>query len=115
VSSLPAEVRALLPPAQQAGQHVRLEGAPPGLEGGCWRLFHEALEPLYRSGKLGAVVFQFHLSFQPSRQNLEVPGGWWGQGAPVSGITARCERCGNPAFAAGQASTGLAGRTLLAA
>eukprot|EP00887_Chlorella_sp_A99_P001203 scaffold14.g1203.t1 len=36
-----------------------------------WQLFHAALEPVYRAGHLGAVVFQFHLGFAPGAANLE--------------------------------------------
>jgi len=74
VSALPAEVKALLPPGQAAQPqlHLRISSLPPGAEAACWRLFHAALEPLYQPGKLGLVVFQFHLSFVPSQQNLQV-------------------------------------------
>ena len=78
MSCLPGEVRALLPHTQQAApqQYVRLGAScPPVAEDSCWRLFHAALEPLYQAGKLGAVIFQFHLSFQPSPANLAVGGG----------------------------------------
>lgn len=75
VSSLPAEARALLPPALQAQPqaYVRLGSTcPPAVEEACWRAFHAACEPLYRAGRLGCVLFQFHLSFQPSQANLQV-------------------------------------------
>lgn len=82
VSCLPAEARVLLAPALAAAPqgYARLGAScPPAAEDACWRCFHAALEPLYQAGKLGAVVFQFHLSFTPSQANLEVlaGGGSW--------------------------------------
>lgn len=131
VSSLPAEAKSLLQPAQAASPqaYMRLSSMPPGVEAACWRRFHAALEPLYQArlgaartgrdavapvttaplhsppgrarlcrrsprlcakrargpslpawecplalqaAKLGLVIFQFHLSFLPSQQNLQV-------------------------------------------
>lgn len=77
VSALPAEARSLLPPALQAQPqaYVRLGSTcPPAVEDACWRAFHAACEPLYRASRLGCILFQFHLSFQPSQANLEVCG-----------------------------------------
>ncbi|KAL4444143.1 hypothetical protein ABPG75_011880 [Micractinium tetrahymenae] len=73
VSALPAEAKALLQPAQAVSPqaYLRLSAMPEGVEAACWRRFHAALEPLYQAGKLGLVVFLFHLSFQPSQQNLQ--------------------------------------------
>jgi uncharacterized protein YecE (DUF72 family) len=34
-----------------------------------WAAFHACIEPISRAGKLGAVVFQFHLNFSPSVDN----------------------------------------------
>ena len=75
ISALPAAARALLPPALQAQPqaYVRLGSTcPPAVEDACWRAFHTACEPLYKADRLGCILFQYHLSFQPSQANLEV-------------------------------------------
>eukprot|EP00890_Picochlorum_soloecismus_P006247 jgi/Picsp_1/6623/NSC_03966-R1_protein len=37
----------------------------------CWKLFNESLVPVYQANKLGVILFQFHLSFKPNRDNLQ--------------------------------------------
>lgn len=94
VSALPAEARSLLPPALQAQPqaYVRLGSTcPPAVEDACWRAFHAACEPLYRASRLGCILFQFHLSFQPSQANLEVCG-CLGEGEGRAGA-APCMAC----------------------
>ncbi len=34
-----------------------------------WDIFHAAIEPVLRAGRMGCVVFQFQLSFQDTQQN----------------------------------------------
>ncbi len=42
-----------------------LAGLGPARVATLWALFHAALQPVARSGRLGMVVFQFHTSFAP--------------------------------------------------
>ena len=71
-SSLPAGVRAMLPPGRwDPGDYVALSEMPEKAVAATWAAFHAALEPIYRSDKLGVVAFQFHLTFEPSEANLE--------------------------------------------
>lgn len=53
-ASLPADLRELA-----AGTWIATAGAPRGLLDAAWLRFHESLEPLRRSGRLGLVVLQF--------------------------------------------------------
>lgn len=64
---LPASVRQLLPPTDEAHQRFTdLELLPPAATAEIWRLFHESIRPAQEAGKLGPVLFQFHLNFGPS-------------------------------------------------
>ena len=38
---------------------------PAGAEQELWAHFHAALEPVHSAGRMGLVVFQFHLSYAP--------------------------------------------------
>lgn len=72
VASLPAAVRALLPPGRLApGDYAALGDLPEPAVAATWAAFTAALEPIYRAGKLGVVAFQFHLSFDPTEANLD--------------------------------------------
>jgi len=51
--------------------YVRMDDMPEGAVQMCWDSFNKSLDPVYSSRKLGAVIFQFHLSFRPSAENLE--------------------------------------------
>ena len=53
------------------GTFVAMENMPGHAIQQCWDLFNASMEPMYRDQKLGVVMFQFHLSFRPSQENLE--------------------------------------------
>ena len=82
LEALPAEVRQTLPTPLQQGRSSRGSGSSVGgglrvslsdlgmhQVGLVWAAFHDALAPLASSGRLGCVVFQFHLGFGPSAEN----------------------------------------------
>ena len=50
---------------------VSLEQLGASVEQKAWDIFHAALEPVIRAGKMGAVVFQFQLSFLDSKVNRD--------------------------------------------
>lgn len=71
MSNLPGEIRDMLPPGRWSStSYVPLSELPPTALDRAWALFHASLEPVYQSGKLGIVTFQFHLSFHPSESAL---------------------------------------------
>jgi uncharacterized protein YecE (DUF72 family) len=70
--NLPAAVRDMLPPGRYtSSSYVPLSELPPAAIDKAWSLFIASLEPVYQSGKLGIVTFQFHLSYHPSDNNLK--------------------------------------------
>ncbi|MEW5319310.1 MAG: hypothetical protein WDW38_010470 [Sanguina aurantia] len=71
-SALPAAVRAGLPAhLQQSDRLVSLSQLPLHSQQQLWDSFHAGVEPARKAGKLGAVVFQFQLSFKPCMVNEE--------------------------------------------
>eukprot|EP00471_Norrisiella_sphaerica_P009225 CAMPEP_0184496488 /NCGR_PEP_ID=MMETSP0113_2-20130426/34079_1 /TAXON_ID=91329 /ORGANISM="Norrisiella sphaerica, Strain BC52" /LENGTH=368 /DNA_ID=CAMNT_0026883129 /DNA_START=48 /DNA_END=1151 /DNA_ORIENTATION=+ len=48
-------------------EYVRLQNLPPAVVAELWRRFNAMLEPLVTSGKMGAVLVQFHTNFRPSQ------------------------------------------------
>lgn len=57
--SLPREIRDELPADVRAKRHVYTDDLPDTAQRRIWQIFHDALRPLYDSGKLGAVLLQF--------------------------------------------------------
>ena len=59
---------------QQPPRRVSYTSMPEAAKADLWTRFHAALEPMRAAGKLGCVVFQFHLSFPHSavsKQHVE--------------------------------------------
>lgn len=74
LGQLPPQVREQLPECistLHSGSYVHLSQMPAQAVDTAWSLFHAALSPVYQAGKLGVVLFQFHLTFQPSKENLD--------------------------------------------
>lgn len=66
VSSSPVRIaRAAAPNAR-----LSLNDLSPAVLDKLWDAQNAALLPAYEAGKLGLVIFQFHLSFGPSEENL---------------------------------------------
>ena len=69
--NLPILVREMLPPGKYtSSSYVPMTEMPPAAIDTAWSLFLASLEPVYQSGKLGVITFQFHLSYQPSESAL---------------------------------------------
>lgn len=68
--NLPAAVRDMLPPGRYSSSYVPMSELPQAAINTAWSLFLASLEPVYQAGKLGVVVFQFHLSYHPSESAL---------------------------------------------
>ncbi|HEY2577760.1 MAG TPA: DUF72 domain-containing protein [Streptosporangiaceae bacterium] len=69
VAALPADLR---PAAEKAGKdRVYLKDVDPGVTDQAWDRFLDALEPLHRAGKLGAILLQFPPWFPISRTNKD--------------------------------------------
>ena len=54
---------------QQPQQRVSYASMAEEAKADLWSRFHASLAPIKSAGKLGCVLFQFHLSFQPSSQS----------------------------------------------
>src|SRR5713226_1775682 len=67
--ALPKDIRDQLP-EKLSEKNIYIEQMPPELVDESWDRFREALEPLRRAGKLGAVFFQFPPWFLPSSRSL---------------------------------------------
>lgn len=68
--SLPADLRAALPPAAREKAHLYERDVPSEVRDELFRRFSLALEPLAAAGKLGVVLFQFPPWFLPGRASL---------------------------------------------
>lgn len=62
-ASLPRDVRELLETHSERVAYARM---PEGAKDLLWAKFNESMEPITAAGRLGCVVFQFHLSQPPS-------------------------------------------------
>jgi uncharacterized protein YecE (DUF72 family) len=71
VRTLPAAVREHLEPTARDKRRVYLSALAPQGRELLWRMHLDALEPLVRSGKLGAVLFQFPHWFRPTPANRD--------------------------------------------
>ena len=58
--SLPRDVREMLPPTPSG--RVAYSSMPPRAKDALWARWNDAIAPIVEAGKLGCVVFQFHLS-----------------------------------------------------
>jgi uncharacterized protein YecE (DUF72 family) len=64
---LPRALREALPPALQEAPRVYAKDLPPEIRNEVWRLFRDALTPLQKAGKLGAVLLQLAPWIRPNR------------------------------------------------
>jgi uncharacterized protein YecE (DUF72 family) len=69
--SLPPDVRDLLPSDAQEKKRLYPKDLLGGAQDRLWTEFESALRPIERTGKLGAVLFQFPHWFVPSRANID--------------------------------------------
>ncbi|CAM6104910.1 unnamed protein product [Calypogeia fissa] len=67
VTTLPYKIKNQLGPSDD--QQVKLYELPSQLRDELWGIFNSALQPAYEAGRLGVVVFQFHLSFKPTEEH----------------------------------------------
>lgn len=65
----PMQVRSTLGP--DVGEQVSLRQLGDGRVQQVWSIFHDALGPIRAAGKMGMVIFQFHLSFAPTEANRQ--------------------------------------------
>jgi uncharacterized protein YecE (DUF72 family) len=71
---LPAGAKALLSSengVENSKKYIEMRDMPDEVVDMCWKLFNDSLVPVYAHNQLGVVLFQFHLSFKPSRDNLQ--------------------------------------------
>lgn len=69
---LPSGVKQLLSASSEhPKRYLEMRDMPDGVVDMCWKLFNESLVPVYKANKLGVVLFQFHLTFKPDRDNLQ--------------------------------------------
>ncbi|KAK3272191.1 hypothetical protein CYMTET_19500 [Cymbomonas tetramitiformis] len=68
-NTLPQRVRQMLPPSLGPGDRAAFSELSAEAKRMLWQHFHEALEPVSRGGRMGVVLFQFHLSFAPTEAN----------------------------------------------
>ena len=61
----------MLPPTQQQQKVLRLEDLDPEVTEAVWQQFNEVVGKVDEAGKLGVVLFQFHLTFYPSATNRD--------------------------------------------
>jgi uncharacterized protein YecE (DUF72 family) len=66
VARLPLLIRDELPP--ELGPRVYAKDLPEAIQDDVWRLFSDAMAPLYESGRLGAVLLQFAPWVLPNRE-----------------------------------------------
>jgi len=64
-SRLPADLRDALPAALRARGRVYPKDLPHEVRDAVWATFHDAIEPLHRARKLGAVLLQYPRWFVP--------------------------------------------------
>jgi len=67
VARLPSSIRDAIPASAVSGSRVYAKNLPIELRDEVWRLFREAMEPLYEAGRLGAVLLQFAPWIRPNR------------------------------------------------
>jgi len=70
LNTLPGFVRPLVTAATHLNR-VHWDQMEPRAQELVWRHFHNALEPVYQGLRMGLVLFQFHLNFQPTAANRE--------------------------------------------
>jgi hypothetical protein len=69
--ALPRDLRAAhLSPELEAQTTVRLSELSPALVDALWQRMNEVVAELHQGGMLSVVVFQFHVSFDPSPDNI---------------------------------------------
>ncbi|MGI8826269.1 MAG: DUF72 domain-containing protein [Chloroflexota bacterium] len=71
VGKLPKRLREMLPVDLGKRSSLYSKDVPQKVVDEAWGMFHSALQPLYRAGKLGAVFLQFPKWFYFSRENLD--------------------------------------------
>jgi uncharacterized protein YecE (DUF72 family) len=71
VQSLWPDIRDTLDEEAREKRNVYAKGLPPDALDEAWRRFDEALEPLRKAGKLGALLFQYGHWFGPRRETRE--------------------------------------------
>jgi uncharacterized protein YecE (DUF72 family) len=50
---------------------VRLQDTNDVFKSALWSYWNQVLKPIHRAGKLGVIIFQFHLGFLPTKENKE--------------------------------------------
>lgn len=68
-SSLPKDLRRLIPDEAQQRRRLYLKDLPEPMVDGLWSRYRQALMPLHSAGKLGVVLFQFPAWFLPGQDS----------------------------------------------
>lgn len=71
---LPAGFRAMLPPEIAALRRIYAKDLSPELRDEVWRLFADAVQPLWEADKLGAVFLQYPKWVRPAAHSAEMLG-----------------------------------------
>ena len=69
-NALPKDIREGLPQDLQEKKSFYVDQAPPEVVDAAWQAFRDALDPLRKGGRMGAVFFQFPPWFYPSGKHL---------------------------------------------
>jgi uncharacterized protein YecE (DUF72 family) len=71
INALPKEIRSHFEEGMDGNGRIRLQDLSTAQVKRLWDLQHAALQPALEANKLGLVIFQFHLGFQPSKANFK--------------------------------------------
>ena len=69
--NLPSEVRDCCPSSSSSSSSVSLKMLGELGRQRLWQLFNASIEPIHRAGKLGCILFQFHLGFHPNQESYD--------------------------------------------
>ncbi|MCO5579424.1 hypothetical protein L7F22_033279 [Adiantum nelumboides] len=69
LSSLPVQMRARVSATSPGKDYIHLNDLSISIRNELWKSFNSVLHVIHAAGNLGVVVFQFHLSFKPTKEN----------------------------------------------
>ena len=72
IARLPKLLQDAIPPESVKGSRVYAKDLPLEVRDQVWRLFRDAMEPLHRTGKLGAILLQFAPWIRPNRSTPQM-------------------------------------------
>lgn len=70
INALPLQIRSKVPMPCKGQDYINLETLSESLQDELWKIFNARLHIAHHAGSLGVVVFQYHLTFRPTKENL---------------------------------------------